>query len=114
MEVQERKLLSFVPVLRKREIRQFHVVVVQRRRRNVQKSMMHAAKLLCYLSKPIAFLPFSLPSPCFLRKLHIISITKKDKNNLNNSFLPQSLIQGDGVLLQFVIITALCNTCRNL
>ena len=34
----------------------FHVVVVQRRQRNVQKSVMHArAKLLFYQSKPIAF-----------------------------------------------------------
>ena len=36
-----RKLSSFVPVLDKREIRQFHVVVLQRRQRNVQKSVMH-------------------------------------------------------------------------
>ena len=38
----------------RREIRHFHVVVVQRRERNVQKSL---------VIKPIAFLTFSLPSP---------------------------------------------------
>ena len=34
-------LLSCVPVLDKTEIRHFHVVVVERRLRNVQKSVMH-------------------------------------------------------------------------
>ena len=50
------------PSSTKREIRQFHVVVVQRRQRNVQKSV------FC-LSKSIAFLLYSLPSPSWLRKL---------------------------------------------
>ena len=34
--------------------------------RNVQKSVMHVQSCL---SKPISFLPFSLPSPSSLRKL---------------------------------------------
>ena len=46
----------------KREIRHFHVAVVQRRQRNVQKSDARPKLLFCQ-SKPIAFLPFSLPSP---------------------------------------------------
>ena len=37
----KRKLLFCVPVLEKREIRHYHVVVVQRRLRNAQKSVMH-------------------------------------------------------------------------
>ena len=54
----------------KREIRHFHVVVVQRRQRNVQKSVMHVQSY-CFAnrSKPIAFFPFSLPSPSSLLKL---------------------------------------------
>ena len=47
----------------------FHAVVVQKRQRNVQKSMMHAQSC-CFanLSKPVAFLPFSLPSSSLLLK----------------------------------------------
>ena len=48
----------------KREIRQFHVVVVQRRQRNVQKSVLHVQN--CLLIKPIGFLRLSLPSPSSL------------------------------------------------
>ena len=52
------------PSSTKREFRRhFHVVVVQRRLRNVQKKRAARAKLLFCLSKPIVFLPFSLPSP---------------------------------------------------
>ena len=55
------------------QIRQFYVLavlaVVQRRQRNVQKNVMHVQNLLFCLSKPIAFLPFSLLSPSLLRKL---------------------------------------------
>ena len=48
---------------RNREIRHFHrhVVLVQRRQRNVQKSVLHVQ--ICYLPKPNAFLPFSLKPP---------------------------------------------------
>ena len=45
--------------------RPFHVVVVQRRLRNVQKRVMHVQSC-CFA---IAFLPFSLPSPSSLLKL---------------------------------------------
>ena len=54
----------------KREIRQFHVVVVQRRQRNVQKSVLHVQS--CLLIKPIGFLQLSLPSPSSLFKPRII------------------------------------------
>ena len=43
----------------KREIRHFHVVVVQRRQRNVQKSVIHMKLLFCQ-STPTAFFPSSL------------------------------------------------------
>ena len=54
---------------RNREIRHFHrhVVLVQRRQRNVQKSVLHVQG--CYLPKPIAFLPFSLTPPSSLVNL---------------------------------------------
>ena len=39
----------------KREIRQFHVVVVQRRQRNVQKKRDARSKMMFCQSKPIAF-----------------------------------------------------------
>ena len=45
----------------KREIRHFHVVVVQSGQRKVQKSVM--CKLVDLVIKPIAFLTFLLPSP---------------------------------------------------
>ena len=47
---------------KEREIGQFHVVVVQWRERSVQKKCDARAKLLCYQSKPTAFLPLSLMS----------------------------------------------------
>ena len=53
--------MSCVNASTKREIRQFHVEVVQRRQRNVQKK--RDAKLLFCQSKPITFLPSLLPSP---------------------------------------------------
>ena len=48
---------------RNREIRHFHrraACSVQRRKRNVQKSVLHVQG--CYLPKPIALVPFSLTS----------------------------------------------------
>ena len=56
----------------KREIRHFHVKVVQSRERNVPKSVMHVQGC-CFanLSKPIAFSTFSLPSPSSLLVPHI-------------------------------------------
>ena len=44
-----------------REIRKFYVVVVQRRQRNVQNSVMHVQSC-CLLFINIFFLPFSSPS----------------------------------------------------
>ena len=51
---------------RTREIRKFHVVIVLRRLR----------KVLALLPKPIAFLPFLLPSPSSLLKVPIVLIQK--------------------------------------
>ena len=56
----------------KRELWQFHVAVVQRRQRNVQKSVTRLQKLLFYWSKAIVFLPFLLPSPSSLLKLSFL------------------------------------------
>ena len=57
----------------KSEIRHFHVIVVHRQQKNVQKSMMHDGEdLLFCQSKPIAFSPFSLMSS--LLKLPIIPV----------------------------------------
>ena len=53
----------------KREISQFHVVVVQRTAEKCTKKRDARVKLLFCFSKPIALLPFSLPSPSWLRKL---------------------------------------------
>ena len=53
----------------KSEIRHFHVVVAQRRQRNVQKSMIRGQRCCINQSEPIAFFPFSLPSPPSLLKL---------------------------------------------
>ena len=57
------------PSSAKREIRHFDVVVVQRRQRNVQKSVIGTCKVVVLCNKPVAFLPFSLPSPSWLLKL---------------------------------------------
>ena len=61
-------------IKRASEIRKFHVAVVQRRLRNIQKSKMHVQS--CCFANPIAFFPFSLPSPSFLLKLPIVVIQK--------------------------------------
>ena len=53
----------------KREIRHFHVAVVQQRQRNVQNSVIHVQTCFANQSKPFASLPFSLPSPSSLLKL---------------------------------------------
>ena len=50
----------------KREIRHFHVVVVQWRQRNVQKSVMHVQSCCLANLNPLFFLPFSLTSPSSL------------------------------------------------
>ena len=45
---------------RAREIRKFHVAVVQQRLRNVQKSVMHVQSFFFCQSKPIVFLLFAV------------------------------------------------------
>ena len=61
----ERKLCrhSFTASSIKREIRHFHVVVVQRQQRKIQKSVMHVQSGCFAYSKPVAFLTSSLPLP---------------------------------------------------
>ena len=59
-----------------REIRHLHVIVMQKRQRNLQKkNVMHIEKLL--LIEPIALLPFSLPSSSSLLKLPKIEQGKR-------------------------------------
>ena len=50
---------------KKREIRYFHVVVVQWRQRNVQKSVMHVQSCCVANLNQLIFLPFSLMSPFY-------------------------------------------------
>ena len=52
----------------KREIRDFHAVVVQWRQRNVQKSVLHVESC-CFANQTYAFLTFSLPTTPSLLKL---------------------------------------------
>jgi len=65
-------------IKRESEIRKFHVAVMKRRLRYVQKSVIHVQS--CYFANinfilvPIAFLPFSLPSPSSSLKLPIVVI----------------------------------------
>ena len=61
------------PSSTKREIRYFHVVVVQRRLRNVLKSVMHVQSCCSANLNLLLFLPLSLllPSPSSLLKLPI-------------------------------------------
>ena len=58
-----------LPSSAKREFRHFHVVVARRRQQNVQKK-----RVVVLLIKPIAFLPFSLPSLSSLLKRPYIRI----------------------------------------
>ena len=48
---------------KKREIRHFHVVVVQRRQANKRAAWSTCKVVVFPIWKPIVFLPFSLPSP---------------------------------------------------
>ena len=74
----KRKLLccvftsSFKPV---REIRRFHVAVVQRRLRNVQKSVMQVQSCFDNVNL-LLFLSFLLPSPSSLLKVPTVVIQK--------------------------------------
>ena len=67
---QESYCLVFPPSSTKREIWHLQVVVVQRWLRNVQKAWRHVQSC-CFANpiKPIAFLPFSVPSPSSSLKL---------------------------------------------
>ena len=60
------EMLEFIALLfefsSKLKILSFHVVVVQGRQRNVQKSAMHVQNC-CFAIKPIAFLTFPFPFP---------------------------------------------------
>ena len=60
------------PSSTKREISHFHVVVVQRRQRNVQKSVMNVQSCCFANINPFALLPFLLPSPSSLLKLPFV------------------------------------------
>ena len=64
----ENRCLVFTSSTRRREIRYFQVVVVQRRQRNVRTSVMHMQSCcFAYLNVFWSF-PFSLPSPLKLPK----------------------------------------------
>ena len=56
------------PSSTKRQIRHYHVVVVQRRLKNVQKSVMHVQSCCFTNLNLVLFFPFSLPSPSSLLK----------------------------------------------
>ena len=66
-------------VKRTREIREFHVAVLQRWLKNVRKKCDARAKLLFTNINVLPFLPFSfsLPSPSLLPKLPFVVIKKK-------------------------------------
>ena len=65
------------PSSTKREIRQFHAVVVHRRQRNVQKKPFARAESFCFACLNLfAFLPFSLSSSS-LRKLPISELKQR-------------------------------------
>ena len=57
------------PFSTKREISHFHVVVSSTTAKKCTKKRDARAKLLFCQSKPIGFIPFSLPSPSSLLKL---------------------------------------------
>ena len=59
------------PSSTRREIRHFHVVVVQRRQRNVQKSVMHVSSCCFANLNLLVFSPFSFLSPSSLLELPI-------------------------------------------
>ena len=67
-EKEKKSCCLVFPSSTKREIRKFHVVVVQPRLTNEQKSK----SVMQVQSKPIVFMPFSLASPSSLFKLSMI------------------------------------------
>ena len=60
-----------VPFSNQLKIWSFHVVIVQGRQRNVQKSMMHVLSFV-FLIKPVGFLTLPLPSSSQTHKVPII------------------------------------------
>ena len=60
-----------------REIRHLHVIVMQKRQRNVPKKTWCTCKFVVLLIEPIALLPFSLPSSSSLLKLRKIEQGKR-------------------------------------
>ena len=60
-EKQKRKRFLILTSAIKRTVRKFHVVVVQRRQRNVQKAWCTCKDVVLLIS--VLVLPFSLPSP---------------------------------------------------
>ena len=73
LKKRKRKFWCCVHVLQAHRIRMFHVAVTQWRLRNVKKKPWSTVVLL---TKPIAFLPFSLSSLLLLLKLPITLIQK--------------------------------------
>ena len=63
-------------VKRAHEISKFHVAVVQRWLKNVQKSVMHVQSCCFTFINLLFFLPFSLPSPSLLSK-HPFAVIQK-------------------------------------
>ena len=76
------------PSSTKREISHFHVVVVQQRQRNVQKSVIHVQSCCLANQKPVTSLPFSLTSPSSLLMLSfkIPRRRRRQKGSLNSDF----------------------------
>ena len=79
-------------IKRVREIRKFHVVVVQRRKRNVQNSVMHVQSC-CLLIWTYYFLPFFLPSPSSLVLCYHGNVT----SHFPLYYVPKKLIYYDVV-----------------
>ena len=85
----KRKRMSCVHVSTKRKNRKFHIVVMQRRQRTVQKMRDAHAKLFFGQSKPIAFLPFLLPLPFSLLKFPNIIISIELRLAMPNTIVGQ-------------------------
>ena len=80
------------PFSTKREISHFHVVVSSTTAKKCTKKRDARAKLLFCQSKPIGFIPFSLPSPSSLLKLPIRDLKigrrrRQRERNKSNRFI---------------------------
>ena len=91
----EKKSLSCVPVLEKTWIRKFHVVVVQSRQRNVQKSVMH---VLLYLITCCCF-----PASRCLRRRRCLSSLLRTLRSGDATATRRSLKKWICVLLTFIL-----------